>query len=135
MLGGRTAEEVVFNEISTGAQDDLDRASRMARSMVAEYGMSDKLGPATYGAGRRPLLLEETLPPSRPEVSEATMRELDEEVRALVGDAHNRAREILASRREVLDRLAHALLEKETLEGDELRAIVGEAPIKNEAAD
>jgi cell division protease FtsH len=125
MLGGRTAEELVFGDVSTGAQDDLDRASRMARSMVAEYGMSDKLGPATYGGGRRPLLLEETLPPGRPEVSEQTMRELDEEVRGLIGDAHRRATEILGSRREVLDRLAKALLEKETIEGDELRAIIG----------
>ena len=123
LLGGRSAEELVFDEISTGAQDDLERATSMARGMVAAYGMSDKLGPMTYGQGRHGHFLEETLP--QHEVAEATVREVDQEVRALMDQAHQRARSILDTQRSILDTLAHKLLEQETIEGDELRAIIG----------
>jgi cell division protease FtsH len=125
LLAGRAAEELVFEEISTGAQDDLERATHMARSMVAAYGMSEKLGPMTYGAGKRPQFLEEALPFPHFEVSEETVREIDEEVRGLIGNARTRAREILEGQRETLNTLAQLLLEKETIEGDELRALIG----------
>lgn len=124
LLAGRSAEELVFEEISTGAQDDLERATAMARSMVAAYGMSDKLGPATYGGAKRPQFLEEALPVLGHEVSEETIREIDQEVRALMEQAHARARDILGTQRETLDILAHKLLEQETLEGDEVRRII-----------
>ncbi len=124
LLAGRVAEELTFQEISTGAQDDLDRATSTARSMVVEYGMSEKLGPMTYERGRRSLFLEPALPLPRVEVSEETAREIDCEVRTLVTEAHQRARKILEAQRDTLDTLAHTLLEKETIEGDELRAII-----------
>ena len=128
LLAGRAAEELVFDEVSTGAQDDLERATHMARSMVATYGMSEKLGPMTYGAGKRPQFLEDALPFPRHEAAEETVREIDQEVRALLGQARSRAREILESRRTVLDTLAHLLLEKETIEGEELRRLIGIQP-------
>jgi cell division protease FtsH len=124
LLGGRSAEELAFQEISTGAQDDLERATEIARSMVLQYGMSDTLGPLTYERGHRPLFLEPGLSLPRAEVSEATAQEIDREVRALVMDAHARAQQILASQREILETLAHTLLEKETVEGQELRTII-----------
>ena len=124
LLGGRSAEELAFQEISTGAQDDLERATELARSMVLQYGMSDTLGPLTYERGRRPLFLEPGLSLPRAEVSEETAREIDHEVRALVLDAHGRAQQILASQRETLETLARTLLEKETVEGEELRRII-----------
>jgi cell division protease FtsH len=124
LLGGRSAEELALQEISTGAQDDLERATELARSMVLQYGMSDTLGPLTYERGRRPLYLEPGLPLPRAEVSEETAREIDAEVRALVMDAHARAQKILASQREILETLARTLLEKETVEGKELRTII-----------
>jgi cell division protease FtsH len=125
LLGGRSAEELVFGEISTGAQDDLERATSMARAMVAAYGMSDKLGPMTYGQGRHARFMEEVLPLPQHEVAEATVREVDQEVRALMDQAHQRARSVLDAQRGILDTLAHKLLEQETIEGDELRAIIG----------
>ena len=123
LLAGRAAEELVFDEISTGAQDDLERATSMARSMVTAYGMSDKLGPMTYG-GKRPQFLEEALPFPHYEASEETVREIDQEVRALIGQARDQAREILEGHREALDRVARLLLEKETIEGEELRQLI-----------
>lgn len=124
LLGGRTAEELVFQEISTGAHDDLTKATDMARNMVMAYGMSEQLGPITYGQGQRPMFLEPGMPTLRSEISEETAREIDCEVRKLITGAHERAREILQARRGILDILAHRLLEKETVEGDELRAII-----------
>ncbi|MHB0984261.1 MAG: ATP-dependent zinc metalloprotease FtsH [Sulfuricella sp.] len=124
LLAGRTAEELVFREISTGAQDDLERATSMARSMVSAYGMSEKLGPMTYGPGKRPQFLEEVMPLYGREISEETAREIDQEVRTLMTEAHQRAHTILETQRDILDTLAHKLLEKETIEGDELREII-----------
>jgi cell division protease FtsH len=132
LLGGRTAEELVFQEISTGAQDDLARATNIARSMVLEYGMSEKLGPLTYEQGQRPMFIDPTTPLPRIEVSEETAQQIDREVRALVNEAHERARAILEGRRTTLDILAQTLLEKETVEGDELRDIMAHgAPQKS----
>lgn len=132
LLGGRTAEELVFNEVSTGAQDDLAKATDMARSMVTAYGMSEKLGPMTYEPGRRPLFLEPGMAAPRAELSEETAREIDCEVRALINKAHQRAEKILSTRRDILETLTRILLEKETVEGDELRALIG-APRATEA--
>ena len=124
LLGGRAAEELTFQEMSTGAQDDLERATNIARSMVMQYGMSEKLGPLSYDGGRRSLFLQPGMPLPPAEVSQETAREIDCEVRALVTEAHEAAGKLLASQQETLETLAHALLQKETVEGDELRAIM-----------
>ncbi|RJR44921.1 MAG: ATP-dependent zinc metalloprotease FtsH [Deltaproteobacteria bacterium] len=121
MMGGRVAEELHFKEISTGAQNDLYRATDIARSMIREYGMSDKLGPITFERERRPLFLETMMPPGTKDYSETTAQEIDQEVANLIARAHTRAREILEQRRETLEKVAHVLLEKEVIEGDELR--------------
>ncbi len=124
LMGGRTAEELVFQDISTGAQDDLARATDIARSMVLQYGMSEILGPQTYEQSHPSLFLDPTLPRPRLEVSEETCRDIDREVHTLIAEAHERAHKILAAQRPILDTLAHLLLEKETIEGDELRAMM-----------
>jgi cell division protease FtsH len=126
MLGGRVAEEVQFGEISTGAQNDLYRATDIARSMVREYGMSEHLGPLTFERERRPLFLDTMMPPASKDYSEATAQEIDKEVSNLVNHAHARAKEILEAKRETLERVAKVLLEKEVLEGEELRQLLNE---------
>jgi len=124
MMGGRVAEEVIFDEISTGAQNDLFRATDVARSMVREYGMSAHLGPITFERERRPLFLETVMPPGTKDYSEATAQEIDREVANLVDRAYRRAKEILERERPLLEKAAKILLEKEVLEGEELRAIL-----------
>ncbi len=124
MLGGRAAEEVIFNEVSTGAKNDLDRATDIARSMVTSYGMSEKLGPLSFDRGR-PLFLE--VPWSAPkEYSEDTSRKIDEEVRTIVSDAYEKARTILTEKLEKLKMIASILLDKEVIEGDELKKLLGQ---------
>lgn len=124
MMGGRVAEELTFNEISTGAQNDLYRATDIARSMIREYGMSEKLGPITFERERRPLFLDAMLPPGSKDYSEATALEIDQEVAALVNRAHRRAKDVLEKEREVMEKAAKILLVKEVLEGEELRQIL-----------
>ncbi len=125
MLGGRVAEEIIFNEVSTGAQNDLQRAANIARSMVTEYGMTEKFGPLTFEKERRPLFLDMGLPSGVKEYSEDTAREIDQEVKRLVDDAYENVRGLLSGNQDRLKTLAAALLEKETIEGDEIRKILG----------
>ncbi|MCK9376791.1 MAG: ATP-dependent zinc metalloprotease FtsH [Syntrophobacterales bacterium] len=134
MMGGRVAEELIFNEISTGAQNDLFRATDVARSMIREYGMSEKLGPITFERERRPLFLETMMPPSSKDYSEATAQEIDQEVAALVDKAHRRARDILEKLRPSLEKAAGILLDKEVLEGEELREILNHAKDQKQPA-
>ncbi len=124
LLGGRVAENLIFQEISTGAQNDLFRATDIARSMVREYGMSERLGPITFERERRPLFLEGVMPSGPKDYSEATAQEIDQEVSALMETAHRRAREILETRCPTLEKVAQVLLDKEVLEGDELREML-----------
>jgi cell division protease FtsH len=124
LLAGRTAEELVFREMSTGAQDDLARATDIARSMVMQYGMSEKLGPQTYEQGHGSVFLDTTMPRPRLEVSEETARDIDREVHSLIAEAHERARKIIEGQRVTLETLAHLLLDQETVAGDELRALM-----------
>ena len=135
MMGGRVAEELHFQEISTGAQNDLYRATDIARSMVREYGMSEKLGPITFERERRPLFLEAIMPPGTKDYSEATAQEIDQEVANLVERAHSRAREVLEQRRETLEKVAKVLLEKEVIEGDELRQFLNSDSGANSSAN
>jgi cell division protease FtsH len=126
MLGGRLGEEIHFGEISTGAQNDLYRATDIARSMVREYGMSEKLGPLTFERERRPLFLEAMMPPSSKDYSEVTALEIDREVSALMDKAYHRAKDILESKKDTLEKVAKVLLDKEVIEGDELRRLLNE---------
>jgi cell division protease FtsH len=123
LLGGRVAEEIVFKDISTGAQNDLQRATDIARSMVTEYGMSEKLGLVTYAKERRPLFLETGFSPPK-EYSDETAKEIDAEVSRLMSEAHDRVKKILTEKREKLEILSQTLLEKETVLGDELKRLL-----------
>ncbi len=124
LLGGRAAEEVVYGEISTGAHNDLDRATEMARLMVTQYGMSDKLGPMTFGGGQQALFLKGAGLPQGREYSEDTARAIDDETRAIIDRIHARVRDLVTVRKGILVRAAAALKLNETLEGDRLRALL-----------
>jgi cell division protease FtsH len=123
-LGGRVAEEVVFDEMTTGAQDDIKRATRLARAMVCELGMSAKLGPVAYGDNEENVFLGREFASRREDYSEATAREIDEEVRDFIEAQYKVAKTVLTDHRDKLDRLANALLERETLDSEEIRAAV-----------
>jgi cell division protease FtsH len=114
-LGGRVAEELVFGDVSTGAQNDLQMATDLARHMVTLYGMSNRLGLATFEQAPSPLLMPPAMQP-RLTYSESTARAIDAEIGELLDDAHARVRATLAEKRSLLDALAQALLEKETLD-------------------
>lgn len=133
LLGGRVAEELVFQEISTGAQNDLQRASDIARAMVTEYGMSDRLGLVSYERPRQSMFLPDNFSSGK-NYSEAKAAQIDEEVSIFIEDAHQRVRGILAERRAVLDDLARLLSEKESVQGDELRAMLAAAAAGAETA-
>jgi cell division protease FtsH len=126
LLGGRVAEELIFGEISTGAQNDLQRATDIARSMIAEYGMSERLGLVTYERERRPMFLPESFSSSKT-YSEEKAAEIDEEIAKVIEESHQRVRKILSENREVLERLAKLLLEKEIVQGEELRNMLGKS--------
>ena len=121
-LGGRMAEEIVFGHVSTGAQDDLVRITELARKMVREWGMSERIGPMAWGA-QGPVFLGEDLVHTR-DYSDETARVIDEECERILRQEESRARRILRLHRRGLDALARALLEHETLDGDEVSRIV-----------
>jgi cell division protease FtsH len=134
LLGGRSAEEIAFNEISTGAQNDLQRATDIARAMVAEFGMSDSIGAIAYDGHRRAAFLDTPFPQERGTYSEETALKIDLEVKRILSEAHETARRILREYRPTLDTLSERLLEKEVIEADELKAILGPIPPKDENA-
>ena len=129
-LGGRTAEEIVFGDVSTGAQNDLQRATDLVRHMVGQYGMSDKVGLMTFDGGGRPALLP-GLPPPR-EHSEEMARLLDTEASRILGEAHVKVSALLTDQRSRLEQLARRLLEREVVEGDELHALLAGAMASQE---
>lgn len=122
-LGGRAAEELVFGELSTGAQNDLEKSTAVVRQMITEYGMSDALGPMTFGQRQDPIFLGRDFGRER-DYSEEVASAIDREVMDVVNQQYQRARQILSTHRATLNRLALALMEKETLLADELLAIV-----------
>jgi cell division protease FtsH len=126
LLGGRVAEELVFGETSTGAQNDLQRATDIARSMVTEYGMSDRLGLVAYERPRQPMFIPESFAPGKA-YSEEKAGQIDEEVTRFVEEAHQRVREILSTHRNVLDDLARLVSQKEVVQGEELREMLSES--------
>jgi cell division protease FtsH len=128
LLGGRTAEGLIFGEVSTGAQNDLLRATEIARAMVTEFGMSDLVGPVNHEGRRRNAFLDTPFISERGPHAEDTARVIDAEVKRIIADAEREARHILSHRREVLDVLSERLLDREVIEGDELRDLLGMAP-------
>ena len=132
MLGGLVAEELVFGEFTTGPQDDLERATRLARQMVTQFGMSERLGPRTFGRKEELIFLGKEIAEQR-NYSEKIAEEIDEEVRQIIDHAYHTAKKVLMENRAKLDHLVQVLLEKETVEGEELKALL-EAPPGEEPA-
>jgi len=128
ILGGRAAEEVVFGEISTGASNDLEKVSQLARNMVMRYGMSDELGPMVYGKKEELVFLGKEIGEQR-DYSEAMAETIDSEVKDFITRAYERAKDVLTGNREGLDRVAEALLERETLSADEFTAAMEDRPL------
>ena len=120
LLGGRVAEELIFGDVSTGAQNDLQRATDIVGNMVTEYGMSERIGLRTYPREPRPAYLEGFGSPREREFSEKTAQGIDEEMARLLEEAHQRVRSIVEEKKGLLERLAKVLLEREVLEGEEL---------------
>jgi cell division protease FtsH len=123
MLGGHSAEEAVFGEMSTGASDDISKATHIARAMVTRYGMSERLGPRTFGRKEELVFLGREISEQR-DYSEKIAEEIDDEVRRIIENAHALARQIIRDNRTKLDHLAKRLMEVETLEGDALLAFM-----------
>jgi len=122
-FGGRAAEKLIFNELTTGAGNDIERASQLARKMVCEWGMSEKLGPLTYGAKEEEIFLGREITRHR-DFSEDTANVIDDEVKKIVSSCMKRAEKILSENIDKLHRLANALLEREILDGDEIDKII-----------
>ena len=126
LLGGRAAEELIYDEVSTGAHDDLSKATDIARSMVKTFGMSPRLGQVSFDKDRRAVLLRSPVDPAaaRGDYSEDTARTIDDEVRRIIDEQRERVADILSRLREVLLRAAQILLAKETISGQELRDLL-----------
>jgi cell division protease FtsH len=126
-LGGRAAEEIVFSEITTGASNDLEKVTETAKQMVMRFGMSERLGPRVFGHDRSmPFLGREFS--AEPDYSDEVAREIDEEVRRMVEDAHQTSKDILSEHREELDTISRILLARETIEADEFIALLEGKP-------
>ena len=134
LLGGRVAEEVFFNDISTGAQSDLFKATDIARAMVKEYGMSSRMGLTTYERPHNPFLKGDSYFPTEKEYSEKIAAEIDEEVRKILQEAHETARAILEQKRSKVEELASLLLEKEVVDREEFVKLVDREEQKKELA-
>jgi cell division protease FtsH len=122
MLGGHVAEEIVFGDTTTGASNDIEKATGLARAMVTQYGMSDKLGPLTFGKKDEMIFLGREISEQR-NYSDEVAAKIDAEVREIIDRAYQRAKTALTEQREVLDRLASLLIEKETIESEEFESL------------
>jgi cell division protease FtsH len=122
-LGGRAAEEIIFSEITTGASNDLEKVTETAKQMVMRFGMSERLGPRVFGHDRgQPFLGREFS--AEPDYSDEVAREIDDEIRRIVEEAHQVARGILTDRKNELDQIAKILLERETIEAEQFVALL-----------
>jgi len=130
-LGGRLAEEIIFGEeeVTTGASNDLQQVARVARQMVTRFGMSDRLGPVALGRQQGNVFLGRDIMAER-DFSEETAATVDDEVRNLVEQAYRRAKEVLMNNRHVLDKLAEMLIEKETVDAEELQDLIDSSDVK-----
>jgi cell division protease FtsH len=127
LLGGRTAEEIIFIDPTTGASNDIEKATNLARRMVMEWGMSEKLGPLQYGRPEAEVFLGRDYSRSS-DLSDEVAAAIDEEIRFLITQAHNEAREILITHEQALHRLAEVLMDKETVDASELTEILHDVP-------
>lgn len=128
LLGGRAAEEIAFGDVTTGAANDLERATRLARKMVCEYGMSERLGPLTFGHKEELVFLGKEIAEQR-NYSEKVAQEIDQEVHRFIDEAYRRAKEILQVHRRELEAIAQHLMEVETLEAAELKEIIASTEV------
>jgi len=127
LMGGRVAEELVRGELTTGAGNDIERATMIARKMVCEWGMSDRLGPVTFGQKQEAIFLGRDFTRHQ-DYSEATARDIDQEVREIVTSCYERAKKLLSTHIEILHRVARTLLEKEVVDGAEIQKIIHGIP-------
>ncbi|MCP4404523.1 MAG: ATP-dependent metallopeptidase FtsH/Yme1/Tma family protein [bacterium] len=125
LFGGRVAEEILFSDVSTGAQNDLQRATDIAFSMVTEYGMSEKLGLRTFEKERRSAFMDTPMGSTTRDYSEEKAKEIDDEVTLILGKAHKRVQQILQNNRRILEALYQLLMKQEVVAGEELRKIMG----------
>ncbi len=123
MFGGRTAEELVFGQMTTGAGNDIEKATELARKMVCEWGMSKELGPMTFGRREEQIFLGRDISHHK-DYSEQTALEIDREVRRIIDDSYQKARQILSDHLPLLHAIAARLLEQEVLDGSEVEAMV-----------
>jgi cell division protease FtsH len=128
LLGGRVAEKLVLHDISTGAQNDLERATSIVRQMIMEYGMSETLGPITLGKKHDQIFLGRDLARDR-DYSEEIAKAIDQEIRKTIDNCYQKAQDILEKERDKLEKLAQTLLDKETLDADEIKALVEGSPL------
>ncbi len=133
LLGGRMAEQLVFSDVTSGAQDDLAKATQIARKMVCEYGMSEKLGPITYRKKSEEIFLGRELGEGQ-NYSDQTAQVIDEEVKRLIAESQERVKKVLVDSRAALESLAKALMEKEVLNGEEITALIEGRPLPPPAA-
>jgi len=133
-LGGHVSEEMIFGEMTTGAHDDIGKVTQIARNMVTQWGMSARLGPRTFGRRQSMVFLGRDISEER-DYSERTAQEIDDEVRRVIDEAHQRCRAVLAAHRDKLEQLAARLIEVETVEGDDLIRILGPAENRPQPGD
>ncbi|RTZ89859.1 MAG: cell division protein FtsH [Deltaproteobacteria bacterium] len=129
LMGGRVAEEIIFNHMTTGAGNDIERATELARKMVCEWGMSDRLGPLAFGKKEEQIFLGREIAQHK-DYSEKTAVEIDEEITSIVTQCHERCKKLLSENIDTLKRLAETLLEKEVLDGEQIDQIVKGLPLK-----
>ena len=130
LLGGRVAEDIVFKDITTGAQNDLERATKLARQMVTEYGMSDTIGPITLGRKEHQIFLGRDISEQR-DYSEEVANKIDKEVKKIIESAYSRAKDILIKNKKKLKKIARNLIERETLEGKDLDDLLNGIKLAN----
>jgi cell division protease FtsH len=129
MLGGNASERLVFGDTTTGASNDIEKATDLARRMVTEFGMSDRMGPRAYGKRDEMIFLGREISEQR-NYSDDVARQIDEEVRTIIETAYARAQDVLTRHRDKLDKLAETLVEKETLDAQEFEALFSDLPPK-----
>ncbi len=134
MLGGRAAERVVFEEITTGASNDLERVTQSARQMVTRYGMSEKLGPLALGQQNGQVFLGREMD-TRPDYSDEIAFQIDKEIRRIVDESYDAAEDLLVRKRRLLDKLAKDLIEYETVDAEHLARLVEEYAVDGVALD